>query len=110
MKRQYILYRRKLGGKFYIEDTHTRKQESLGTSSNSTLRYDFGWTAESLLRRKRRRLMRTNCYIVQGDASCLSLTGHRSNCSIHEPLFTQPLAGANGHCLLKFRFRYETGP
>jgi integrase len=31
MKRQYILYRRKLGGKFYIEDTHTRKQESLGT-------------------------------------------------------------------------------
>ena len=31
MKRRYILYRRKLGGTFYIEDNHTRKQESLGT-------------------------------------------------------------------------------
>lgn len=31
MKRRYILYRRKLGGTFYVEDTHTRKQESLGT-------------------------------------------------------------------------------
>ena len=31
MKSRFILYRRKLGGMFYIEDTHTRKQESLGT-------------------------------------------------------------------------------
>ena len=31
MKRRYILYRRKLGGTFYVEDTQTRKQESLGT-------------------------------------------------------------------------------
>ena len=28
MKRRYILYRRKRGGMFYIEDTETRKQES----------------------------------------------------------------------------------
>ena len=31
MKRRWILYRRKLGGTFYVEDSHTRKQESLGT-------------------------------------------------------------------------------
>lgn len=31
MKRRYILYRRKQGGIFYLEDTETRKQESLGT-------------------------------------------------------------------------------
>src|SRR5678815_4428541 len=31
MKHRFILYRRKLGGKFYLEDTETRKQESLGT-------------------------------------------------------------------------------
>ena len=31
MKRRFVLYRRKLGGMFYIEDTKTRKQESLGT-------------------------------------------------------------------------------
>jgi hypothetical protein len=31
MKSRFILYRRQRGGMFYIEDTHTRKQESLGT-------------------------------------------------------------------------------
>jgi len=31
MKRRFILYRRKRGGVFYVEDTETRKQESLGT-------------------------------------------------------------------------------
>ena len=31
MKRRFILYRRKGGGMFYLEDTETRKQESLGT-------------------------------------------------------------------------------
>jgi hypothetical protein len=31
MKRRFILYHRKLGGTFYVEDTQTRKQESLGT-------------------------------------------------------------------------------
>lgn len=31
MKHRFILYRRKVGGMFYIEDTTTKKQESLGT-------------------------------------------------------------------------------
>ncbi len=31
MKRRFIFYRRKLGDTFYVEDTETRKQESLGT-------------------------------------------------------------------------------
>ena len=31
MKTRFILYRRKLGGMFYVEDTQTRKQETLGT-------------------------------------------------------------------------------
>jgi hypothetical protein len=31
MKQRFILYRRKVGGMFYVEDTETRKQESLGT-------------------------------------------------------------------------------
>jgi len=35
MKSRYILYRRKLGGMFYVEDTQTRKQESLGTKDRA---------------------------------------------------------------------------
>lgn len=35
MKRRFILYRRKRGGVFYVEDTETRKQESLGTKSRA---------------------------------------------------------------------------
>src|SRR5688500_5540507 len=31
MKHRFILYRRKVGGMYYVEDTETRKQESLGT-------------------------------------------------------------------------------
>src|SRR3974390_574196 len=31
MRQRFILYRRKVGGMFYVEDTETRKQESLGT-------------------------------------------------------------------------------
>src|SRR5436190_20093883 len=35
MKRRFILYRRKLCGTFYVEDTETRKQESLGTKNRA---------------------------------------------------------------------------
>jgi len=35
MKSRFILYRRKLGGMFYVEDTVTRKQESLGTKDRA---------------------------------------------------------------------------
>ena len=35
MKRRFILYRRKLGGTFYVENTETRKQESLGTKNRA---------------------------------------------------------------------------
>jgi hypothetical protein len=35
MKRRYILYRRKRGGMFYLEDTETRKQESTGTRNRA---------------------------------------------------------------------------
>jgi integrase len=35
MKRRYILYRRKRGGMFYIEDTESRKQESTGTRNRA---------------------------------------------------------------------------
>lgn len=35
MKRRFILYRRKRGGVFYLEDTETRKQESLGTKNRA---------------------------------------------------------------------------
>src|SRR5271169_1969974 len=35
MKRRFILYRRKRGGMFYIEDTETRKQESTGTRNRA---------------------------------------------------------------------------
>jgi integrase len=31
MRQRFILYRRKVGGMYYVEDTETRKQESLGT-------------------------------------------------------------------------------
>jgi integrase len=31
MKRRFLLYRRKRGGMYYLEDTESRKQESLGT-------------------------------------------------------------------------------
>ncbi|HEU5125312.1 MAG TPA: hypothetical protein VFW05_14765 [Verrucomicrobiae bacterium] len=35
MKRHFILYHRKLGGTFYVEDTKTRKQERLGTKNRA---------------------------------------------------------------------------
>jgi hypothetical protein len=35
MKRRFILYRRKRGGMFYIEDTETHKQESTGTRNRA---------------------------------------------------------------------------
>lgn len=35
MKQRFILYRRKLGGMFYVEDTKARKQESLGTKDRA---------------------------------------------------------------------------
>jgi len=35
MKQRFILYRRKLGGMFYVEDTETGKQESLGTKDRA---------------------------------------------------------------------------
>src|SRR6058998_2403612 len=35
MKRRFVLYRRKLGGMFYVEDTKTRRQESLGTKDRA---------------------------------------------------------------------------
>lgn len=35
MKRRFVFYRRKLGGVFYIGDTETRKQESLGTKDRA---------------------------------------------------------------------------
>jgi integrase len=35
MKSRFILYRRKPGGMFYLEDTQTRKQESLGTKERA---------------------------------------------------------------------------
>ena len=35
MKQRFILYRRKLGGMFYIEDTESGKQESLGTKDRT---------------------------------------------------------------------------
>ncbi|HWW01303.1 MAG TPA: hypothetical protein VNZ64_16520 [Candidatus Acidoferrum sp.] len=35
MKQRFILYRRKLGGMFYIEDTESRKHESLGTKDRT---------------------------------------------------------------------------
>ena len=35
MKRRFILYRRKLGGVFYLEDTKIHKQHSLGTKDRA---------------------------------------------------------------------------
>ena len=35
MKRRFTICRRKLGGVFYLEDTQTRKQESLGTKNRA---------------------------------------------------------------------------
>lgn len=35
MKRRFILYCRKRGGRFYVEDTETRKQESTGTRNRA---------------------------------------------------------------------------
>jgi hypothetical protein len=53
MKRRFILYRRKLGGVFYIEDTESRKQESLGTKDRAeatALTGLFDWNVLSRLK------------------------------------------------------------
>ncbi|MBC8095567.1 MAG: tyrosine-type recombinase/integrase [Akkermansiaceae bacterium] len=48
MKRRFILYRRKLGGTFYLEDTQTRKQESLGTKDRAEAMHLFHARNESV--------------------------------------------------------------
>jgi len=35
MKNRFMLYRCKLGGMFHVQDTKTRKQESLGTKDRA---------------------------------------------------------------------------
>ncbi len=35
MKQRFILYRRKAGGMYYVEDTQTKKQENLGTKDRA---------------------------------------------------------------------------
>jgi hypothetical protein len=35
LKRRFVLYRRKLGGTFYVENMETRKQESPGTKNRA---------------------------------------------------------------------------
>src|SRR5208283_4902558 len=35
MKRRFVLYRRKRGGVFYLEDTQSKKQESLHTKNRA---------------------------------------------------------------------------
>jgi hypothetical protein len=73
MKRRFILYRRKLGGTFYVEDTQTRKQESLGTKDRAEAMSLFNARNESV-RQPRLNLQIAKAYLAGTDSGVSTRT------------------------------------
>jgi hypothetical protein len=73
MKCRFILYRRKLGGTFYVEDTQTRKQESLGTKDRAEATSLLNARNESV-RQPQRNLQIAKTYLAGTDSGVASRT------------------------------------
>lgn len=73
MKRRYILYRRKQGGIFYLEDTETRKQESLGTRDRAEATVVLNARNESV-RQPQLNLQIAKAYLAGSDSGVSSRT------------------------------------
>jgi integrase len=67
MKQRYILYRRKTGGMYYVEDTHTKKQESLGTRERAEAKTLLNARNESV-RQPQLNLQIAKAYLAGTDA------------------------------------------
>ncbi len=84
MKQRFILYRRKLGGMFYVEDTETRKQQSLGTRDRSEAKSLLNARNESV-RQPQLNLQIAKAYRLAGTfASCAGTWECRRVYPIHE--------------------------
>src|SRR4051812_17810608 len=68
MKRRFLLYRRKRGGKFYLEDTETGKQESLGTHDRAVAMAVVNARSESV-RQPRLNLQIAKAYLAGTDSA-----------------------------------------
>jgi hypothetical protein len=73
MKRRFILYRRKLGGTFYVEDTLTRKQESLDTKDRAEATALLNARNESV-RQTQLNLQIAKAYLADSDSSVFTRT------------------------------------
>ena len=73
MKQRYLLYRRKRGGMFYLEDTVTRKQESTGTRDRATAASLLNARNESV-RQPQLNLQIAKAYLAGTDSSVTTRT------------------------------------
>src|SRR6266540_2650105 len=73
MKQRFILYRRKVGGMFYVEDTETRKQESLGTKDRAEAKSLLNARNESV-RQPQLNLQIAKAYLAGTDSGVSSRT------------------------------------
>jgi hypothetical protein len=89
MKRRYILYRRKRGGMFYIEDTETRKQESTGTRNRAEATSLLNARNESI-RQPHLNLQIAKAYLAGTDSGVATRTWQQALDAIIETKSGQP--------------------
>ena len=89
MKQRFILYRRKVGGMFYIEDTETRKQESLGTKDRNEAKSLLNARNESV-RQPQLNLHIAKAYLAGTDSGVSTRTYRLASGSL--ALYQRPLA------------------
>jgi hypothetical protein len=98
MKRRYILYRRKRGGMFYIEDTETRKQESTGTRNRAEATSLLNARNESI-RQPHLNLQIAKAYLAGTDSGVATRTWQQALMPSSRPKAVQPgslAAGSQG--------------
>ncbi len=91
MKRRFILYRRKRGGMFYLEDTQTKKQESLHTKNRADAVSVLNARNEST-RQPQLNLQIAKAYLSGTDSSVTTRTWQTAIESL-----TNSKSGANQH-------------
>ena len=95
MKRRYILYRRKRGGMFYIEDTETRKQESTGTKNRAEATSLLNARNESI-RQPHLNLQIAKAYLAGTDSGVSTRTWQKRWTPSSKPKAAQPRIAGSG--------------